>query len=317
MAFPERLHAAIRRCQNPTVMGLDPKVDYLDEVLRGEELRRFKTLYPASGNLLEDRLVYFNRRLIDATCDLIPAVKPQLAYYECLGMAGLAALVRTIQYAKRKGMMVILDGKRNDIGTTAKAYAEAYLVGGGPSDFAAVDALTVNAYLGWDGVKPFVNACAAEDKGIFILVRTSNPSAVDLQDLRLADGRFVYEAMADLIADWSEATVASDGYAPLGVVVGATWPSQMKELRRRLPHAVFLLPGYGAQGGGADDCVPAFRSDGTGAIVNASRSLICAYRKAGAPADFAEATRQEALRMRDDLQTALRRAGRRVPGAAS
>lgn len=299
-SFTERLAAAIAAKNNPTVMGLDPLLSYIPEEMKAEAGRRF-----AGDAYLEELIFSYNKRLIDAVADLIPAVKPQLAYYELYGIPGLNALRRTMAYAREQGLLVIADGKRNDIGSTASAYAAAYLgeteLEGRARAFWEADALTVNAYLGGDGVKPFVDAAAARGKGLFILVRTSNPSAGDFQDLELADGRRLYEALADKLNEWSAGLLDGAGYAPLGAVVGATWPEQARALRARLPHAYILVPGYGAQGGDASSCAHNFKPDGGGALVNASRSLICAWKKAREGEDFAGATRREALRMRDAL----------------
>lgn len=296
MSFTERLQAAVRRTHNPSVLGLDPMPDYVPDYVSAES-------DPAR------RILAFNKMLIDCTHDLIAAVKPQLAYYEALGCDGFDAFLETIRYAAGKGLIVIVDGKRNDIDSTAARYAHAYLEGG----FAPFcDALTVNPYLGSDGMTPFLEAAHANGKGLFALVRTSNPSAGDLQDLILQDKRPVYEAVADLVTGWGKPFVGADGYAPLGAVVGATWPKQADALRRRLPHAFILVPGYGAQGGTADDAARLFDEKGGGAVVNASRSLMLAYRKAKASTadQFVTATRAAVSAMRDDLNAALAKAGK-------
>ncbi len=304
-AFSRRLEARIQALKNPTVMGLDPLLEYLPEAF-------VASLEPdLSGKDQEGRteeLLYaFNCRLMDAVADIIPAVKPQLAYYERYGLAGLRALSRSLHYAKKKGFLVILDGKRNDIASTASCYAQAYLSGLEEADFGSVDALTVNGYLGSDGIRPFLDYCQEQGKAIYILVRTSNPSAGDLQDLQLQDGRRVYEAMADLVEAWSQDYRAGEDFGPAGAVVGATWPDQARALRERMPHSLILVPGYGAQGATAEDCAASFLPGGRGAIVNASRSLICAYKKYPEISEerFWEATRQEALKMRQALRQAL------------
>ncbi|MDI9490517.1 MAG: orotidine-5'-phosphate decarboxylase [Clostridiaceae bacterium] len=308
LSFSERLTEAIQRTKNPTVLGLDPKLEYIPKKL----LQQWQIEFSDRDQFIEESLVRFNSSLIESVHDIIPAVKPQIAYYEMYGLPGLKALERTIGLAKENNMLVILDGKRNDIGSTASAYAAAWL---GKTDlperqyaFWDADALTVNAYLGIDGIKPFIDAAQEHGKGLFVLVRTSNPSAADFQDLELTDGRRVYEVVAETITKWSKDYLGHDGYSPLGAVVGATWPEQAEKMRHVLEHSWILVPGYGAQGGTADDCAKQFKKDGTGAIVNASRSLICAYNKhSDLPAEeFAEATRREALRMRDDLNNALK-----------
>ncbi|MGB4610760.1 MAG: orotidine-5'-phosphate decarboxylase [Saccharofermentanales bacterium] len=307
LSFSEKLTLAIKSKNNPTVMGLDPKLEYIPACL----LQKWRTEFVDAEIFIEEALVRFNSALIDAVHDLIPAVKPQVAYYEMYGLPGLKALARTIALAKAKNMLVILDGKRNDIGSTASAYAAAWLgrteLGEREYAFWDADALTVNAYLGIDGIQPFIDVAEKYGKGIFVLVRTSNPSAEDFQDLELSDGRKVYEVVAETITKWSKNYLGSDGYSPIGAVVGATWPEQAVKMREVLQHSWILVPGYGAQGGTAADCAKQFKPDGTGAIVNASRSLMCAYQKQTEfpPEEFAKATRQEALRMRDDLIKAL------------
>ncbi|NCC48628.1 MAG: orotidine-5'-phosphate decarboxylase [Clostridia bacterium] len=309
--FSERLTDAIRRTGNPTVMGLDPMLSYLPDDLLRWFLEQTDDPQLAAGLAIFE----FNRRLIDQVSDLIPAVKPQLAYYEQYGLPGIDALRRTIEYAREKGLLVIADGKRNDIGSTAEAYARAWL---GETTWSghltkavfAADALTVNAYLGSDGVTPFSQVCAEKGKGLFVLVRTSNPSAGELQDLRLEDGRTVYQAMADQVSRWGEALTGPDGYSAIGAVVGATWPRQAAELRGRMHRAWILVPGYGAQGGSADDTMPNFQPDGLGAIVNASRSLMCAWQRHDMPHEqFDLAARREAIAMRDALTRALAKRG--------
>ena len=310
--FADRLQERINVLKNPTVMGLDPMIDYVPERIVSFYRDELEDPLLATGLALYE----FNRRLIDQVHDLIPAVKPQLAYYEQYGIHGLEALRQTMRYAHDKGMLVILDGKRNDIGTTAAAYANAYL---GETSWIdeknrtamEADALTVNAYLGYDGIAPFLEKAKAGGKGIYVLVRTSNPSAGDLQDLKLADGRTVYEAMADLVAGWGQELIGENGYSAVGAVVGATWPAQAENLRKQMPHTPILVPGYGAQGATADDTMPNFDSHGQGAIVNASRSLMCAWKKHEMDQDqFDLAARKEAISMRDALNEALAKSGR-------
>ena len=306
MHFSDRLENAITAKNNPSVLGLDPRLEYIPQSIKDESIKNVDNPFQAAGI----SIVEFNKRLIDATCDIIPAIKPQIAYYEMYGIEGLKALDETIEYARKKGLIVIADGKRNDIGPTAEAYSTAFLgktelYGKACRAFNA-DALTVNAYLGVDGIKPFLGDCRREDKGIFVLVKTSNPSSGQLQDMKLEDGRAVYEMMADLVNEWGEGLKGANGYASVGAVVGATYPEQLKVLRLRMPHAWILVPGYGAQGGGAKDVAPAFDKNGLGAVVNASRSLMSAWmldkwKQQYTHEDFAEAARAEAIRMRDDI----------------
>ncbi len=317
--FADRLSLKISQTQNPTVMGLDPMLEYIPASIRESAASQFSDPEAAAG----EAIFQFNKGLIDATSDIIPAVKPQAAYYEQYGAAGYRALQRTIAYAKEKGMLVIVDAKRNDIGSTAEAYARAIL---GHSEigqdadgksivrsFLGGDCITLNGYLGIDGIEPFLKQCQANGQGCYILVRTSNPSAGDLQDLQLADGRTVYEAMAQKVAEWGQDFIGVQGYSFVGAVVGATWPDQAKKLREIMPNSLILVPGYGAQGATADDAVASFGPQGQGALVNASRSLMLAWKKQNMTVeDYAAAARNEALAMRDDLQAALERAGKKI-----
>ena len=312
MSF-DRMIEKIVETQNPTVAGLDPKLAYIPSyILDGAVAKYGKTLEAAAAALLE-----YNKGLIDALCDIVPAVKPQAAYYEMYGWQGVRTLAETVAYARAKGMFVITDGKRNDIGTTMEAYATAHLgktdVFGEKTEAFGADALTVNGYLGTDGIKPLLGVCEAEDKGIFVLVKTSNPSSGELQD-RLIDGEPVYRQMGRMCEAWGEQLAAAGatsryGYSGVGAVVGATYPAQLEELRKALPHTFFLVPGYGAQGGGAADVAGAFDRNGYGAVINSSRGIIAAYQQEkyaqfGA-ANYADASRQAVIDMREDIAQAL------------
>ncbi len=305
MAF-DRLIENIIEKQNPTVAGLDPKLDYVPASVKDACFAQYgKTLEGAAAALLA-----FNKAIIDQIYDIVPAVKPQAAYYEMYGWQGVKALAETIAYAREKGMFVITDGKRNDIGTTMEAYATAHLgttdVAGEAVDAFGADALTVNGYLGTDGIKPLVNICKEKDKGIFVLVKTSNPSSGELQDLQLVNGASVYEQMGKMCERWGEELPGKYGYSGVGAVVGATYPEQLAEMREKAPHTFFLVPGYGAQGGGANDAKNAFDNNGRGAIINSSRGIMCAWKKQGLTEDdFAAAARQEALRMKDDILSVI------------
>lgn len=301
MSF-DRLLEKIQAYQNPTVVGLDPKLDYLPDAIKAKSFQAHgETLAGAAEALLQ-----FNIGLIDALYDIVPAVKPQLAYYEAYGWQGMRCFQETVAYAKRRGMYVIADGKRNDIGPTMQAYAAAHLgttklIDQEVSAFGA-DALTVNGYLGTDGITPLTAVCKAQDKGIFVLVKTSNPSSGELQDQQLSTGKTVYDTMAAMCDEWGKALPGRYGYSGVGAVVGATYPEQLHQLRTAYEKTFFLVPGYGAQGGGAEDVRPAFDKNGLGAIVNSSRGILCAWQKAGcAEADYAKAAREEALRMQADL----------------
>ncbi len=304
MAFT-RLIEKIDRLQNPTVAGLDPKLEYIPAHIVHKAVRDHgETLEAAAAALFQ-----FNRGLIDALCGIVPAVKPQCAYYELYGWPGVRALAQTIAYAKEKDMFVITDGKRNDIGSTMEAYAAAYLgkvaIGGIEISPFGGEALTVNGYLGTDGIKPLLEICRKEEKGIFVLVKTSNPSSGELQDQALANGT-VYEEMGRLCERWGKASIDRFGYSAVGAVVGATYPEQLTELRQKLPHTFFLVPGYGAQGGGAKDVAGAFDENGRGAVINSSRAIMCAYQKeAWAGEDFAKAAAGEAEAMRDAIRAVL------------
>ena len=300
MSF-DRLITKIIEMKNPTVAGLDPKLDYVPEYLRRSFLNEDgETLKAASKAIFR-----YNQLLIDALCDIVPAVKLQAAYYEMYGHHGVKTMERTIRYARLKGMYVITDGKRNDIGATMEAYTAAHLgsvqIGECEYEPFGADALTVNGYLGTDGISPLLNVCRANDKGNFVLCKTSNPSSGEFQDL-LIDGVPLYARMGDKCEDWGADTVGQYGYSAVGAVVGATYPEQLVELRKRMPHTMFLVPGYGAQGGGAQGIAGGFDENGLGAIVNSSRAILCAYKKEGCDEqDFAGAARREAIRMREDL----------------
>lgn len=303
--FAGRLCSRIEALNNPSLLGLDPMLDYAPPALLEKARSEAKNPEDLARRVIFD----FNKGILEALADIVPAVKFQIAYYEQYGPEGIRCLQDSLALAKDLGYLTILDAKRNDIGSTASAYARCIL---GETDFDGTrlrvydaDAVTLNAYLGIDGIEAFLEYCRAEGKGCFILVRTSNPSAGDLQDLELKDGRTVCEAMADLVAKWGD-TVEGGDFSSVGAVVGATWPEQAKKLRERMPRQVFLIPGYGAQGGSALEAVAGFSQDGRGGIVNASRSLMLAWKKEekGA-ACYAEASRREAERMQKALAEAL------------
>ncbi len=309
--FIDRLIESIKEKNNPTVVGLDPKIEYVPACIKEKAYREYGVNLKGAAQAI----IQFNKQLIDAVYDQVPAVKPQLAYYEMYGVEGIIAFEETCKYAKSKGMLVIADGKRNDIGTTAEAYSKAFL-----GDTALtpeisekafdVDALTVSPYLGIDGIKPFIDDCANHEKGIFVLVKTSNKSSGQLQDLVTQDCRSIYEIMASYVNEWGKNVKGQYGYSSVGAVVGATYPNQAKLLRSIMKQAYILVPGYGAQGGTAKDCTYSFNSDGLGAIVNASRSVMCAYMSDNwkhqfSEDKFAEAARAEVIRMKEDLNKAL------------
>jgi len=315
-----RLQEKIDEMRNPTVVGLDSDLAHIPSFIIDKYIaEKGETLEAAALAVVE-----FNIGLIDALYDIVPAVKPQSAFYEMLGPYGVLALSKICEYAKSKGMYVILDGKRNDIGTTAVAYAAAYLgtVKVGNTSIApfSADALTVNAYLGSDGIKPFMEMAVKNNKGIFALVKTSNPSAGELQDRLITDRDkescepqmqaaeepvlpTLYTVVGDLIEKLSQDTIDKNGYTCIGAVVGATYPKEMKFLRKRLKNTFFLIPGYGAQGGSAADVAHAFDESGHGAIVNSSRGVIAAWKRRGG--DHTVAAREEAIKMRGELQQVI------------
>lgn len=296
----DRISEAIGRHNNPTAVGLDTDFSYLPDSMR-------EGITDLSG--AAEAVYRFNCGIIDAIYDIVPAVKVQIAYYEMLGFYGVQAFYKTCEYARLRRMFVIGDCKRNDIGATAAAYSSAFLgttiINGIEHSANVCDFLTVNAYLGIDGVEPFLRDCNRYDKGIFVLVKTSNPSSGQLQDKLYGDGHTLYETMGNLVAAWGgEPGVC--GYNRIGAVVGATYPEQARLLRARLPYTFFLVPGYGAQGGKAEDVALCFDKNGGGAIVNSSRAILCAYKSDKYRSnDYSAAAREAALDMRAELRNVL------------
>ncbi len=309
MHFADRLLAAIDERKNPGIVGLDSDIERIPGFLYERALQEFGDPLRAAA----EAVAAFNRRIIDAVADIVPAVKVQIAFYEMLGPAGLDVFQRTVRMAHAAGLLVIGDAKRNDIGNTSRAYSRAFL---GRSELPGktvpvydVDALTVNAWLGTEGVAPFLEDARTFGKGLFILVKTSNPGAGEIQDLDTGD-RTVYAAMADLVTGWGRDLVGDRGWSAVGAVVGATYPQEAVRLRTRMPQALFLVPGFGAQGGTADDIIPCFGSDGYGAVVNSSRDVLFAWQRSGVlEREFADAARDAAIRMREAVRDSLRRAG--------
>ena len=301
MSF-DALQDKIKAKKNPTVAGLDARVEYVPpHILKKYTALHGETLQAAALAVLE-----FDQGLIDALADVVPAVKPQSAYFEMLGWQGMKVLEEVIAYAKSKDLFVIADVKRGDIGTTAAAYSEAWLgtsqVGGTACPVFDADCVTLNGYMGSDAVKPFLKDCTERDKCAFVLAKTSNPSSMELQDI-VAGDRLVYQVMGDLNQRIAKDTVGKYGYTIAGAVTGATYPSDIRDLRKRLEHTFFLVPGYGAQGGTSEDVQHAFDQYGHGAIVNSSRGIMCAWQKTGGDGhDFAQAARNAAIAMRDDLK---------------
>ncbi|MDR2590006.1 MAG: orotidine-5'-phosphate decarboxylase [Oscillospiraceae bacterium] len=295
------LQERINTLQNPTVVGLDPDLQHIPpQILEKHIAELGENLDAAARAVIE-----FNMNLIEALHDIVPAVKPQAAYYEILGAHGIQALKLTCDYARSKGMYVIIDAKRGDIGSTAEAYSEAYLgtIKVGSAEYAPfnADALTVNTYLGSDGLKPFIETAKKHDKAIFALVKTSNPSSGEIQDKMVNKPPVhLYQTVGEMLEDISDDTIDVNGYTCAGAVVGATYPEELSRLRKKLKHTFFLVPGYGAQGGTAENVKGAFDENGNGAIVNSSRGIIAAWKKENA--HYADAARKEALSMRDELR---------------
>jgi orotidine-5'-phosphate decarboxylase len=312
--FVDRLIEKIKEKNNPTCLGLDPKIEYVPTFIKEKAFSEFGVNTKGAASAILE----FNKKIIDATFDIVPVVKPQLAYYEMYGIEGLRAFDETVKYAKTKDLIVIADGKRNDIGSTAESYSSAFLGetiidGKIKEKIFDVDALTVNPYLGVDGIKPFIDDCKKFQKGIFILVKTSNKSSGQIQDLMSSYGtKSIYEIVAEYVEEWGKNLVGKYGYSSVGAVVGATYPNQAKILRKTMKNAYILVPGYGAQGGSARDVANNFNSDGLGAIVNASRSIMCAYQSEMWKTSFNEesfdkASRAEAARMKEDIMQAVNR----------
>jgi len=302
-----KLMTKIKKTKAPIVVGLDPMMDYIPKHIKEQA-------FDQVGETLEgaaEAIWQYNKAIVDATYDLIPAVKPQIAMYEQFGIPGMIAFKKTVDYCREKDLVIIGDIKRGDIGSTSEAYAVGHLgkVQVGSKSFAGFneDFATVNPYLGSDGVKPFIKVCQEEGKGLFILVKTSNPSSGEFQD-QLIDGRPLYELVGEKVAQWGEEHMGDD-YSYIGAVVGATYPEMGKALRKLMPRTPILVPGYGAQGGSGSDLVHFFNDDGLGAIVNSSRGIIAAYKQEAYAAfgeeNFAEASRAAVVDMVNDIEGAL------------
>ena len=298
----DQLIEKIKIMKNPTVIGLDPRYEMLPKYVKDK--------YPKTLEGVGQAIIEYNKALIDAIYDIIPAIKPQIAFYEMYGIPGMQAFKVTCEYAKQKGMFVIADIKRGDIGSTAQGYSNAYLgktkIEENEQSLYDIDFVTVNPYMGTDCVKPFIDDCKKYNKGLFILVKTSNPSSGELQDVKLENGEEVYTRVAKYVEKWGEELRGEYNYSSISAVVGATYPEQLKQLRQIAPHTYFLIPGYGAQGGKAEDIALGFDENGLGGIVNASRSLMCAYKSdmwkdKFEEKDYAKATRAETIRMKEEL----------------
>lgn len=308
--FIDQLIEKVIKCKNHTIVGLDPRLQFvprhiMDEVGEG---------MPAgsSADIAAEAFFRFNKEIIDNVNDIVSAVKPQIAFYEQYGTAGFECYMKTCKYAKAKGLLVVGDVKRSDIGSTAEAYSDFYL--GNNKWSIDTDCITINPYLGTDAIMPFVKNCKSNGKGIFVLVKTSNKSSVDIQDL-VSGGRKIYEHVAELVVKLGDGLNGKYGYSSIGAVVGATFKGDGQKLREIMKNVYFLVPGYGAQGGTAEDAEVCFNKDGLGAVINSSRGIIAAYRSEEYKSKFSEkefglAAREAALAMRDDINNALGKAGK-------
>ncbi|MGA2879682.1 MAG: orotidine-5'-phosphate decarboxylase [Bryobacteraceae bacterium] len=288
-SFADRLIGAIRTKDSRCVVGLDPRIDQMPAFVRASE--------PCAA------ITAFHELILDAVADLVPAVKPQLAFFEQYGVAGMQAFENTVRAAKQRGLLVIADGKRNDISSTAEAYANAYLGGGA----FGCDALTVTPYMGRDSLAPFVDSCTKHGKGLFVILKTSNPGSKDFEDQPLAEtGRPLYEKIAGVLNELGRDLVGESGYSSIGAVIGATFPEEGRRLRGLMPKALILVPGYGAQGGSAKAAAECFNEDGLGAVVNSSRGITYAFRDPDITRDaFVRLVRENTLRMIDDVNLSL------------
>ena len=287
-------------------MGLDPNLEripphIIEKYLKGKGF----DIEAASEAVLE-----FNKGIIDSVCSIVPAVKPQIAYYEVFGEYGIKAFRQTVEYAKEKSLIVIGDAKRNDIGSTCQAYSDAFLgkvkIGDSEDDVFGVDCLTVNSYLGYDGIEPFLKNCSKYGRGIFILVKTSNKGSEEFQCIDTGKGKN-YEIMGQLVSKWGKELIGKEGYSSAGAVVGATFPNEAEILRKQMPDTIFLVPGYGAQGGTADAAVNCFNRDGRGAVINSSRGIIYSWMDKGDGRDYKKHTEESAVEMKNDIENALKK----------
>lgn len=294
--------------QSPIVVGLDPRLESMPNELLMDAFEKYgETLEGAAECILN-----FNKGIIDAVYDIVPAVKPQIAFYEQYGIPGLVAYTETCKYAREKGLLVVADIKRGDIGTTSKAYSLAHLgtvkVGNNTFSPFNADYATINPYLGDDCHKEFMDEVKMHNKGLFILVKTSNPTSGQLQDIETPEGK-VYEHVARMVKNWGDQLIGESGYSPIGAVVGATYPKELEMLRKAMPRAIFLVPGYGAQGGKAEDITGAFNKDGLGALINNSRGILYAFE--GTDLNYKEAARLQTIKMREAINLALENSGKK------
>lgn len=311
----DRLNEKITKLKSPIVVGLDPKLSEIPDCYK-DRLEKSENKFEEISKII----VEFNKDIIDSIYDIVPAVKPQMAFYEMYGEYGVKAFIQTVKYAKSKGLFVIDDSKRNDIGNTAKCYAKGHLgkVDLGNGQFEEVfgaDFLTVSPYLGLDSIVPFIEECKENDKGIFVLVKTSNPSSSDIQDRLVNDGKTIYENVAKFVKEQADELIGETGYSSIGAVVGATFPEEAAKLRKIMSNNIFLVPGYGAQGGKAKDVMYCFNENGLGALVNSSRGIIYAYKKhfekdLCTKEEYKKSVREATISMREDIVSCLEEEGK-------
>jgi orotidine-5'-phosphate decarboxylase len=311
--FIDKLIEKVKTKKSHIVIGLDPNYDKIPFHLKTMNVKKYGEGLTGIARTIFD----FNRSIIDAVFDLVPAIKPQIAFYEQYGIEGLKAFKQTVQYGKKRGLIVIEDAKRNDIGTTASAYSSGHIgevTNSKNRSFRVfdLDAITVNPYLGSDGIMPFIRDAKLYEKGVFVLVKTSNPSSTEFQNLTVtsSDGRTLklYELIAEYVRKWGEDNIGFAGYSAVGAVVGATFPEEAKVLRKLMPKAYFLVPGYGVQGGKVNDVLGCFNKDGYGALISASRSIIYAYQnqEQKSSLDFIETSRNAVIKMNDEINQGLK-----------
>lgn len=306
----DKLIEKIKATENPTVVGLDPRLSYIPQFIVEECFNN----YGRTPKAVAESFFEFNKQIIDATYDLIPAVKPQVAMYEQYGMEGMECYIKTNEYAKSKDLVVIGDIKRSDIASTAEAYSDGHIgrvdIGGDYFEIYKEDFITLNPYLGWDSIEPYMENCKKYERGMFVLVKTSNPNSGQLQDLDVG-GMPLYEKVGTFTNEWGQSLMGKYGYTSIGAVVGATHPNQAAKLRKIMPNTFFLVPGYGAQGGTAEDLSVCFDKNGLGAIVNSSRGIIAAYKNSPykekfSEKEFALAAREAVLDMKKDLRRCIK-----------
>jgi len=300
--FADNCIEKIRQKKSSVIVGLDPHLLLFPKQLT-DRIKSFEDI--------ADAILIFNKEIIDAVYDIVPFIKPQIAFYEQFGLHGLKAYIETIKYGQKKGLLVIGDIKRGDIGSTAQAYSKGHIgkveLLGKQHDVFGVDAITINPYLGSDSIKPFINDAENFNRGLFILVKTSNPSSIELQDLivenKTGERSKLFIEVAKYVQIWGQDFIGKNGYSSIGAVIGATYPEELAEIREIIPNSFLLIPGYGAQGGSAEDIKYGFNKDGFGALINASRSILFAYRKSDKyiDKDFQKAARDETIRMNDEI----------------